>query len=81
MKDKRILSRERGIALGPEAGSSSPGTMLALEHVELSPLAAPQGTFPTVKVGEEATDRLCHLTWDLTEYGGEKLTSPWALGL
>ena len=58
VKDKRILSRERGITVGPEADSSSPGTTLALGHVGLSTLAVPQGTFPTMKVGEEATGQL-----------------------
>lgn len=58
VKDKRILLRERGDTVGPEADSSSPGTTLALGHVGLSPLAAPQGTFPTMEVGEAATDQL-----------------------
>lgn len=57
VKDKKILPRERGITVGPERDSSSPGTSLALGHVGLSPLAALQGTFPTMKVGE-ATDQL-----------------------
>jgi len=45
------------VTVGPEADSSSPGTMVALGHVGLSPLAVPQGTFPAMKV-EEATDHL-----------------------
>lgn len=44
--------------MGPEVDSSSPGTTLALGHVGLAPLAAPQGTFPTMKEGKEATDQL-----------------------
>lgn len=58
VKGKRIFSRERGITVGPEADSRSPSITLALRHVGLSPLAAPQGTFPTMKVGEEATGHL-----------------------
>lgn len=58
VEDKRILPRERGITMGPEVDSSSPGTTLALGHVGLAPLAAPQGTFPTMKEGKEATDQL-----------------------
>ena len=57
VKDERILSMEGVVTVGPEADSSSPGTMVALGHVGLSPLAVPQGTFPAMKV-EEATDHL-----------------------
>lgn len=66
--------------MGSEADSSSPGTTLPLGYLGLSPLAAPQGTFHTMKVGELKI-AFCHLTGDWTEHGREKPTWPWTLGL